>query len=841
MKHLITLLTILFIQSSLYAQNITVNGNVSDQSGEPLPGVVIYEKGNQAHGTTTNFDGNFQFEVESTSTLVIRFVGYKTQEISATTSLIKINLEEDATELEAVEIVGSRSQNRTVTETPVAIDVINLEEVTAATGQLDMNQLLQYVAPSFNANRQSGADGADHVDPATLRGLGPDQTLVLINGKRRHQSSLINLYGTRGRGNTGTDLNAIPMSSIERIEILRDGASAQYGSDAIAGVINIVLKKNTDGVNVNVGTGVTSEGDGATGNVDVNYGTKLGDNGGFVNVTGQYQYRGRTNRVPEGQETFRNYIGDALAEGYGAFVNAALPVSENTEVYAFGGYNYRHGESYAWTRESDDDRNVPEIYPNGFDPNIISDITDFSISTGVKTKWNDWKIDLNNTFGHNEFKYNVNNTLNASMGINSPTSFYAGKHYLSQNVTGVDVSKFYDGFLNGLNVAFGSEFRIDTYGIGAGEEASYTNYSEDGSIPGGSQGFPGFRPENVVNAHRTNVALYLDLETDITEKWMVAVAGRYENYSDFGSTFNGKIATRYEVSKALAFRGSFSTGFRAPSLAQKYYSSTFTDVEGGVTIDKVIAPNDSELAQALGIPELKQEKALNASFGFTANPLDGLSITVDGYYVKIDDRIVLTGAFTSDDPDIGDELEAMNVGAAQFFTNALNTQTYGVDVVVAYTHNWDLHTITTSLAGNFNHMELGEINTNEKLEGKEDIYFGEREQMFLLASAPKSKFNFSVNHNYKKFSSMIRLNRYSEVELMDWDGNIDHYAPRVTTDVAVTYALSQKLNWTLGGNNIFNVYPSKQDPLSTESGGYYDAVQMGFNGAYFYTKLGFKF
>ncbi|OHX65691.1 TonB-dependent receptor [Flammeovirga pacifica] len=839
MRHLITLLSILLLNSVVYAKEINISGLITDESGEGIPGVMIFEKANSSHGTTTTFSGKYQFSVDEESIVVIRYIGYQTIEMKAKDLPSSIKLELEAQELEAIEIVGTRSQNRTVTETPVAIDVIDLENVTSATGQLDMNQLLQYVAPSFNAQRQSGADGSDHVDPATLRGLGPDQTLVLINGKRRHQSSLVNLIGTRGRGNTGTDLNAIPMAAIERIEILRDGASAQYGSDAIAGVINLVLKKNTDGVAVNLGTGINSEGDGETANVDVNYGTELGE-GGFINVTGQYQHRGRTNRVPQNQEVFRTYVGDALSTGYGGFVNAAMPIADKTEVYAFGGASFRHGESYAWTREADDDRNIPEIYPNGFDPNIISDITDYSLSAGVKTELKGWKVDLNNTFGHNEFKYSVDQTLNASLGVNSPTSFYSGKHYLSQNVTGLGASKFYSGFLNGLNVAFGSEFRIDTYGIGAGEEGSYKDYS-NGQVPGGAQGFPGFRPKNEIDAHRTNIAFYLDVETDITDKWMIAVAGRYENYSDFGGTFNGKIASRYEFSKAFAIRGAVSTGFRAPSLAQKHYSSIFTDVVGGETMEKVIAPNDSELAKALGMPELKQEKAFNASLGFTANLLDGLSLTVDGYYVAIDDRIVLTGAFTDDDPDIGDELKKLNVSAAQFFTNALDTRTVGLDVVLAYTHHINLHTFTTSIAGNINRMELGDITTNEKLAGKEDIYFGEREQMFLLASAPNTKFNFSLNHSYKKLSSMIRLNHFSSVELMDWDGGIDHYGSRMTTDIAMTYSFTPKLKWTLGGNNIFNVYPSKQDPLSTETGGYWDPVQMGFNGAYFYTKFGINF
>ena len=482
--------------------------------------------------------------------------------------------------LQSLEIVGTRSPNRTVTESPVAVDVINISEIANSVGQVDINQLLQYAAPSFNSNKQSGADGADHLDPATLRGLGPDQTLVLVNGKRRHQSAHVNIFGSRGRGNTGTDLNTIPVSAIERIEILRVGASAQYGSDAIAGVINIVLKSSVNEFNSSVMTGAynattptdindyidpayNKKFDGEKMHLSGNYGVEIGD-GGFLNMTIDYLKNEHTNRPSNpGHEDYegliwRRQIGLASGDNLATYFNAQIPLSKNANLYAFGGSNYRDTQAYAWTREADDSRNVPEIYPNGFDPKIKSIIGDKSFSIGVKSILNGWNIDMNNTFGANNFHYLIDGTLNASLGASSSTSFGAGGYGLSQNTTRVTSSKYFENIMNGLNIAVGAEHRIERYNIFAGEEGSWKNYGVidtviDGivtqvdiaGLAAGSQGFPGFQPSNELNAYRSNVGLYVDAELDINERLMIATALRAENYNDFGKTLNYKVASRY--------------------------------------------------------------------------------------------------------------------------------------------------------------------------------------------------------------------------------------------------------------------------------------------------------
>ncbi|MDJ0764777.1 MAG: TonB-dependent receptor [Myxococcota bacterium] len=789
-------------------------------------------------------------------------------------------------DVEEIIIVGSRRiQDRSVIESPVAVDFLEIDTVADAVGQLDMNQLLQYVAPSFNANRQTGADGADHIDPATLRGLGPDQTLVLINGKRRHQSSLINIFGTRGRGNTGTDLNAIPIAAIERIEILRDGASAQYGSDAIAGVINIVLKEDVEKFTANVNGGFRNARppkkydakrgkkiDGETLQVNGNYGIKIKDDG-FLNLTMDYLTRERTNRPADPDMNFgiyRRQYGDAEGTNFNAFFNAEVPIFKHTDFYTFGGFNYRHTDAYAWSRDPDGDNNVPEIYPNGFDPHITSRIFDPSISAGVRTKLAKWTIDFDNTFGLNRFHYIIDGTLNATLGPGSPTRFDAGGHQFSQNTTGIHFTRLFEMPFDGFNVAFGAEHRIDNYQIFAGEEGSYQNYNlietvgPDGTIietdplgvPAGSQGFPGFRPSNEVDESRTNIAVYVDTEVDFVEDvLMLGVAGRAEHYSDFGNTLDGKLASRWTIYNdydriMLAMRGSVSTGFRAPSLAQLHYNTVFTEFVSGQAVDSIIAKNNSPITRALGIPALEEEKSLNASVGFVAR-LAGVSLTVDGYYVNIKDRIVLTGAFEDTDPDIGLQLQALNVGRAQFFTNALDTETLGVDVILSslFTFGQD-HNLLASAALNFNHMELKDIRTHPGLEGKEDIYFGPRDQAFLLASAPGFKMNITLDYAFKMINFFVRGVIFDEVVLVDWIDEEDVYDPAFVLDVAAGWDISD--NWALkvGVENLFNAYPTQQtftDPdtgaisIETETGGLWDAVQMGIGGAFYYAKLRFTY
>ncbi|OGU19581.1 MAG: TonB-dependent receptor [Gemmatimonadetes bacterium RIFCSPLOWO2_12_FULL_68_9] len=852
--------------SQASAQALRLTGRVTDPDGKPIAAVRVEERGTLNRALTRS-DGTYELRVSSPDAIIVfSAVGYRRQDVSpAGSATLDVRMELPAFALEGIEVVGTRRANRSIVETPVAIDVIDIAEATRTTGQLDVNQLLHYAAPSFNANRQSGADGADHVDPASIRGLGPDQTLVLINGKRRHQSSLINIFGSRGRGNTGTDLNAIPLAAIERIEILRDGASAQYGSDAIAGVMNVVLKETVNEFSGSIATGFFNASppsnlgvlrpekmDGENVQISANYGIPVGQ-GGFVNLTGEYLTKQRTNRPADPAEfsIYRRQFGDAALDNFGTFVNSRVPINPNVAFYAFGGYNFRHTDAYAWSRDAASERNVPAIYPQGFDPRILSDITDQSLAAGLRAKVGNWDVDIGNAWGANRFHYFVDGTLNASLLEKSPTRFDAGGFAFGQNTTGVTFSRFFPQALAGVNLAVGAERRMDHYTIFAGEEGSYRNYGIVDSVisgrvvqvdvlgrPGGSQGFPGFQPADEVDETRTNLAGFVDLELDLTPRVTLGGAARFEDYSDFGTTLNGKLAARVEATEGLAFRGSVSTGFRGPSLAQIYFNSTFTDFVAGVPVDKLIARNQSPITRTLGIPSLTEETATNASVGFTARFGD-FTATVDGYFVDVNDRIVLTGAFEDTDPDIGADLQQLGVGAAQFFTNAISTETRGVDVILTYQRASAWQRWGASLAANVNHMELGTINTSPKLRGKEDTYYGPREQFFLLASAPDSKISFQANYGVGSLDALARFTRFGEVTLIDWLDTEDVYAARITTDASASYRLSNNLSFTIGGDNLFNRYPSQQD-TETETGGLWDAVQMGFSGAFYYARLSFK-
>jgi len=867
-KHILMLLLTLGISFMGHAQK-TITGNVSDQKGQPVAGATILEKGTQ-NGTTADDGGNFSIKVKTENAiLVISSLGYKKMEVKASGNSVSAVLEEEGQELQEVQIqtVGSRNTKRTVVDSPVAVDIINVSDVVNKTGQVEINQLLQYAAPSFNASKQSGSDGADHIDPATLRGLGPDQTLVLINGKRRHQSSLVNLFGSRGRGNTGTDMNAIPAASIKRIEVLRDGASAQYGSDAIAGVINIVLKDNVGEFNGNVTYGafnastpysgdIKSSGiDGNTVQINGNYGFKIKEKG-FLNATVDVMKKDHTNRPANADKysIYREQFGDAEAKSASLFLNGSIATGTNSDFYFFGGTSYRDSDAFAYTRSADSPRNIQEIYPNGFNPIIGTKIMDNSLSAGFRTKLAKWDVDFNNTFGMNRFMYDIHNTLNASLQTNSPTSFDAGGHQLMQNTTGIHFTRHFDNVRNGLNVAFGTEYRVENFKIFAGEQASYSLYDVNGDVvttatdpadyvydgngdprPGGSQGFPGYSPDNEVNKSRGNFAAYLDTELDISDVVTAAAAVRYENYSDFGSTFNMKWAQRFKLSEASGIRYSLSSGFRAPSLAQKYYNLKFTDYVSGVASETLLANNDSPITAAFGVEKLKQEKAFNASLGYTFKK-GKFTATVDGYFVNVKDRIVLTGQF--DGSSLG-----LNVANVQFFANAISTKTIGLDMVMSYDKSFGKSTISTSLIGNLNKMYIGQVKGNEILntESDKETLFGKREKYFLLASAPQSKFGWNLNYNYnKKFNTNLRFTRFGSVELIDWLDTVDHYGAKIVTDLSFGYQFTSKIGLTIGANNLLNIYPDIQD-TETETGGNFDSVQMGSNGTFGFARLNFKF
>ena len=914
------LLICLICGRTVFAQKI-ISGKITDPRGEPLPAVNIQIKGTTI-GTISDVDGNYRLSAQEGNVLVFRSVGFVPQENTVgQVNVLNITMKEEEFKLDEVLIVGSRNQSRTKVETPVPVDIIPISGLLQNTAQMDMNGLLTNIAPSFQSNRQTIADGTDHTDPASLRGLGPDQILVLINGKRQHTSSLINVNGTVGRGSVGTDMNSIPAAAIERIEILRDGASAQYGSDAIAGVINIVLKKNTDKFTAFTTEGIHKAGDGALVQFNSNYGFKLGEKG-YINVTGDVTKRGYTNRADDysgpifsasgvGDEaelakrgitrhdlTMR--VGNSAITNGATFFNASLPIAPDAELYSFGGLNYRRGESAGFYRlPFQTDRVIPEIYPNGFLPEILSSITDKTLGIGLRGKINGWNVDFSNTYGMNSFMFTISNSLNASLLSASPSTFKAGGFRFGQNTTNFDVNRFFNKVLAGLNVAFGGEFRVDNYEIVAGEEKSWKNYGlrdiiqtvdvkdATGKIlytyqkvtgqydelqkAGGSQVFPGFSPDNALNKYRLNLSAYLDLEADFTKNFTMDGAVRYENYSDFGSTFNGKLASLLNLSNKYAIRGAISTGFRAPSLQQQYFNTVNTRFLGDKPVEVGTFHNDSRVAKVLGIPKLKQETSMNMSFGLTARPTEKLTFTADFYSILIDDRIVLTGLFSGDasaapgsqDRQIFDLLLSANANRAQFFTNAISTSTSGLDLVATYKINVWKGQMDISLASNLNKTKVGDkIITSELLKGKESVYFSREQRGINELGTPKSKINLTMNYRIGKYSAMLKAVRFGTITyLHPDDGNPANFvlntftgkkesrdqtfSAKIITDLTISRQFGKNIMITAGSSNLLDVYPDRQKHSDNYSFGRFPysrvLTQFGFNGAFYFMRMGISF
>lgn len=461
---------------------------------------------------------------------------------------------------------------------------------------------------------------------------------------------------------------------------------------------------------------------------------------------------------------------------------------------------------------------------------------------GVRGTFGGFDVDLSNGFGSNRFHYGVDNTLNATLGAASPRTFDAGGFQLQQNVVNLDVSRSYKTVLQGLNLAVGSEYRREWYSLFAGEEGSYQKYA--GALndrPAGSQGFPGFQPRNEVKASRSNIGVYADAELDVTKAFLVGGALRFENYSDFGSSITEKLATRLKLSENFSLRGTVSTGFRAPSLAQVNFNTVFTNVVGGKPIDILLDRNDGPVSRAVGIPALTQERSQSASVGFTGRAGSVLSFTVDGYYIHIKDRIVLTGTFADDDDKIGPILQRLNVGQAQFFANAVSTDTWGLDAVLANTLGVGAGRLTTTLAGNLNRLLIvGNAKTTPLLQGKEEIFFGVRERAFVKASAPPYKVNLTFDYTLGRFGALVRFVQFGHVLLYDYNIERNAYRDRLTTDVALSYSLTNQLRLSVGASNLFNEYPDFFNPQATENGGAWDAVQMGSNGRFLFAKLQFR-
>jgi iron complex outermembrane recepter protein len=936
----VLLLVFICLTTTLLGQNVVSGTVTSASSGDALIGATVRAKGTNK-GTTTDLNGRYTIEMPAgASTLVFSYVGTESQEVVVRGNTIDVKLS-DGYEVKEIVVIGSRNQTRTKLETPVAVDVIPIQNVINEVGQVDVNQILTYIAPSFQSSRQAIADGTDHVDPAQLRGLGPDQVLVLVNGKRRHQSALVNVNGTVNRGTVGTDMNAIPATSIERIEILRDGAAAQYGSDAIAGVINIVTKTSTGKLDINASGGQymteyaknyafnkinniaenpnVSVTDGQTMAVGANYGFKVGSKG-FINLTGEYSKRGETNRtglftgrlypLVSGQnrddsilkaknltrEFFDMRIGNSEVQSYGAVLNSGFDISNNFELYILGTYNKKEGNAAGfyrypiYTADILNKTNAKAIYPDGFLPNINSDVTDLSGTVGLRGKLGAWNADLSQTYGSNSFDFGVSNSINYSQNpigkADAQKEFNAGGLSFTQLTSNLDLSKLYDNVANGLNVAAGAEFRIDGFEITAGEEASYKNFDSSLGVAGGAQVFAGFKPLDASKNNRSAVAGYLDLELDLTENFMVGAAVRAENYSDFGSTVNYKGVARWKILDKVALRGAVSTGFRAPSQQQKYYSRTstlFVNVAGTLTpVESGTFTNDSKFAEIFGIPELKQETSQNYSAGITLNPASGLEITLDAYHIAIDDRIVLTNNFGANgNADLAAQLAAQGATTANFFTNAINTKSKGLEAVVNYTFKFSGgQELRAVLAGSIIDNEVEKaadgrplINSTEILEntGQVGNYFNREDQSRIEVANPRSKGSLTLNYKTGKLGILLRNSYWGKVTYLapedlntraTWPkvngvpssatfanafngGKLEPldqvFSPKLVTDVTINYQLLKQLNLAIGANNLFDIYQDQHKHSTNMGAGRFvysrRVQQMGFNGRYVFARL----
>lgn len=929
MKKTLILFTLIFNLCYIpsFAQKQNIKGLVTDNKGNALEGVNVKSTDTKAV-TNTNKNGNFSISANINDVLSFSFVGFETKTVKYTGGDLKISLNPSTNELQDVILVGSRGVGRVKTESPVPVDLIKISEVGLNTARMDLTSTLNFVAPSFNYNKQSGADGADHVDIGTLRGLGPDQTLVLINGKRRHSTALVGLFGTRGRGGSGVDLNGFPMSSVDRIEILRDGASAQYGSDAIAGVMNIVLRKNTGEWNISTGLAgyydkkfntyqfkdnkdylTQAPIDGVTKSISANRGFDLGKKGGFINVSFDLLDQGKTFRQAASSDiadkdglptnTWRQGFGDGSMKSYGTMFNLELPLGDDIKFYAFGSMNNKNSDAYAYTRNWSARPTrfpinnkgqlifVPSImFASGsgdtsYNPHIQANIQDLSMVTGFsKASKNGWDWDLSNAFGNNNFHYFGDGTFNASnIGNITQTHFDDGGFNFLQNTTNLDISKQF-GKVNegGVKVAYGGELRFEEYSIFKGEINSYKAYTNSLGLEQapGAQGFPGFSPDDEIKANRFVTGLYTDLEYTPSKSLLITGAVRAENYSDFGSVATFKTSARLKVTDNFNVRGSFSTGYRAPSLQQKYFSNTLTSFSNGGLVQSRIARNDDAISKLAGIPSLKQETSTNMSLGFSWKPAKGLTVTVDGYNIKMKDRVVLSGLFGAEDASLPvaltSKLKSMGVATAQFFANAVNTTNTGVDIVIDYQKKIsNTERFKFLFVANLQSISIDDIHVPTALSSTEynaNTFFNDREKFFLKASAPKSKFSASFDYTKNKISVGTRVTYFGDLTLTGFGYNGDgidpqvptdlddtkfvpehfHYSGKFATDVYMNVQLNKKTSWVLGADNIFNVHPdfavnpqAKWWAGDNETGGPWDGVQMGYNGLRLFSKLVFRF
>ena len=845
----------------------SITGNVKDDNGEALVGVSVLVKGT-SKGVLTDVDGNFKINVEKGDVLVFSFVGFKTQEIAVgEQSAINVKME-NGESLSAMVVVGSRfTKPRTDVDRPVPIDVITIKEIQQA-GQVDLGQALQFSAPSFNAVKFGINDGAPFVDPATLRGLGPDQVLMLVNNKRRHKVSFLSINDGVGKGQVGTDINVVPALSLKRVEVLRDGAAAQYGSDAIAGVINMQLNNASSGgaVTAYYGQGYSKPNldvtgvkapvlvqDGGTYNFSANVGLKLGEKG-FLNATGTYSHTDGYDRSGTWTGNFyssvkttndsllaarkpnldRAILGAAQNTTYGLFINAGMPINANWDFYSFGGYTKKHVVTGVFTRApSNAARRVLSIFPDGYNPIAPADMHDLSITAGVKGKLgNDLALDISVGHGSNLVDWYAENTVNPSLGALSPTSFYVGQTYVNQTLLNADISKsFRQGSYPNFSIAAGTEIRGEQFRQRAGDKAAW----EVGPIKGvdvGSSGREGFSERTAVDKKRTNFGVYVEGESDITKELLVGAAVRFENYTDFGAASLGKFNVRYKIFEALAVRGSVSTGFRAPSMTQAYYSNyvNISFDNAGNSIFNPIISATSDLAKAIGITNgLKKETSVDIAGGLTSKIGENFTLTADVFQIDVDDRIMLSNTIVTKGIAIFDQ---QNIPSTTVFVNAIDTRTKGFELVAGYNakigekSKLALNAAFSSMATTLR----AKRKTSTGIEVANDDAI-----KYITDGQPKNKVILSANYKIGKVGLLLRATQFSKVTDplafynidVNADGKFANYTDAVTKlavkevdgavqdpfsaktliDASLSFNFTDKISLSLGVNNITDQYP----------------------------------
>lgn len=861
------------------AQEAVLSGRVTHEDGAPVANatVSIEELGLSA---TTGADGGYTIAIPAASvgrTVEVRVVAPGLQSRTSSVTLAAGPLTQDFAlgfSFQQEVTVGSRAVGNAA-EKAVPVDVFTEEQIESASGTTETNQIIQALTPSFNFPRPTISDGTDSVRPATLRNLGPDQLLVLINGKRRHTSALLNANNSVGRGSSGVDLNAIPAALIERIEILRDGAAAQYGSDAIAGVINIVLKSGVDPVTLNLKGGTTTHSDGELFDASATWGAPVGR--GSVNLVAEYRDRQPTNRagrdlrdqvvagdggnnaVP--QPNF--HWGDSEAQDLIGFLNANIPLNDDgsTSFYAFGGWSRREGSHGGNYRRAIQDTNWPQIYPLGFLPLIEPTVEDYSAAGGVRGIVNNLFWDLSAQYGHNRFDFDIRNSLNVSLGPTSKTSFYAGSLEFTHYTANADLTREFEvGLAGPLNIAGGLEYRHENFTQLEGEPDSY----RDGGVPNqfggraapGAQVFPGFRPSNAVDADRESYAVYLDFEADVLKPLRIGVAGRFEDFSDFGNTSDGKITLRFQPIQPLVFRAAASTGFRAPSLSQANFSSvqtTFLPVAGVLTPFEVATfrVNSAE-ARALGATDLKPEESVNYSAGVVIDPIPAVQFSADFWRIDIDDRVTLSANFTG--AAIQNLLAPFGgVNGARFFTNTIDTRTDGYDLTGRY--NLDLARagrLDLTAAYSYARTEITRVSPNPApLAALATQIFDRVVERLTICGQPKDNLRLGADWQKDRIGFLIRASRYGEYCSFLNPAAFDQtFSAEWVTDVEIAYTW-KPITFAVGAQNVFDTFPDRNigpDANLTGPVGAQEAIftyprnsPFGMNGRFVYSRISYTF